>query len=510
MSLDLPRDAEQLARLGIDAEEARRQLARLASPPPPPQLDRPCTLGDGIRRLEPEAEPTLSSAWEEAARTGRFTKFVPASGAASRMFAAAADALEGEPPGRSELAERRDAGDPVAAEVVELLDRVADLPFFAQLARVLDLSPAELVERARSDDYPTVLGAILSDDGLGYAERPKALIPFHRYEDGSRTPFEEHLVEGAGYLRDGNGVCRFHFTVPAQDRALFEARVSRLRSRAWHPSISLSVQHPSTDTLALEADGRPARLADGSLLLRPGGHGALIHNLDAADGDLVYVKNVDNVLPEPRQTPVVVWQRVLGGLAVTLRRRIDEAIERLSEAPTPDDVEAADALCRLELGWDATTGEKATRRGELLRRLDRPLRVCGVVPNTGEPGGGPFWVRGADSPPRPQIVEAAQVALDDPRQAEIWRASTHFNPVMLVAAVRKPSGARYRLTDFVDLEAVLVSEKPHLDRRLRVLEHPGLWNGAMAGWNSVFVEVPLETFAPVKTVVDLLRPEHQL
>lgn len=510
MTLDLPRDTEQLARAGIDLASARRQLEQLASPPPPPRLDRPCTLGDGIRRIGDELASELETAWEEAARAGRYTKFVPASGAATRMFAVAADAIESTPPNRQRLVDRRQAGDAHAAELLELLDRVAELPFFQQLVRVLDRSPAEVARMARSDDYPLLLEAMLSADGLGYLERAKALIPFHRYEDGSRTPFEEHLVEGAGYLRDAAGICRFHFTVPTGQLALFEVRGERLRSRAWSPEISLSVQHPSTDTLALEADGTPARHPDGRLLLRPGGHGALLRNLDALGADLVFVKNIDNVLPEPRQASVVRWQRLLGGLLVRVERRIHAALEALRRSPSEEDLAAAEALCRDELGWNTPIADGTDRRDRLVARLARPLRVCGVVPQAGEPGGGPFWVWHPDGRCSAQIVEAAQVALDDPEQAEVWRSSTHFNPVMLALALERPEGGTYPLDEFVDPEAVLVSDKPHLDRRLRVLEHPGLWNGAMAGWNSLFVEVPLATFAPVKTVVDLLRPEHQI
>ena len=466
-SLD-QRDISRLARAGISEVEARRQIALLRSPPRPAELDRACTIGDGIRQIADAERPALVAAWRQAAGEGRFSKFVPASGAASRMFSSLAEVRSEAAPSLDELHSRSANGDRQAESFVELLGRLPELPFYEELLAGSGLGPDEIASVASSDEYPKLLAVLLDPNGLAFSERPKGLIPFHRYPASRRTAFEEHLVEGGGYLRDELGPARIHFTVAEPQLAAFE---SAAVTSVWVAGneVSFSTQGRSTQTLSLGADGEPTRTRQGDLLLRPGGHGALLPNLETMGGDLVYIKNIDNVLPESRQAEVILWQRLLGGLLIDL--------ERWARRLPPPDV--------------------------------RPLRVCGMVRNSGEPGGGPFWVKAADGGTRAQIVESAEVDLDDPEQATIWTSSTHFNPVMLVTALRHPGGEPYRLSEHVDPQAVFLSHKPFEGHRIRVLEHPGLWNGAMADWDTVFVEVPEATFAPVKTVHDLLRPAHQ-
>jgi hypothetical protein len=332
------------------------------------------------------------------------------------------------------------------------------------------VSVAELARRAHAGPLEPILAALLDSAGLDAARRPKALLPFHL--DGERpvTAFEDQLVEGLGYLADRSGGARFHFTVPPGEAADFEAELARVGARPAAGAalaVGFSEQARSTDTLALDAGGRLARTDDGRLLLRPSGHGALLGNLEATGGDLVFVKNIDNVLPRDRHEEIARWNLALAGLAA-------------------------------ELAEDAAATDS-----------ERPLRVAGVVPNAGEPGGGPFWVADASGAASPQIVESAQVARDDAGQREIFAGATHFNPVDLVVALRDRDGRPHRLERFVDPAASIVTAKVENGRRLTVLERPGLWNGAMAGWRTVFVEVPGWTFAPVKTVLDLARPEHR-
>ena len=497
-----PEDFATLAAVGISPEEAERQLALLSSPPPPTRLDRPCTLGDGVRRLQAAEEPALLAAADRAAARGALAKFVPASGAASRMFAGLL-ALAEDPASQTG---RREAEAVAAA--------LGRLPIRRRLAAHLAARGEQVAELLAREGPAGLARALVGADGLALAELPKGLIPFHLYPDDERTAFAEHLVEGAACLADREGVCRLDFTVPPGSDPLFLAALAAARARhearlGARFAVRLTHQEPATDTLALGADGAPCRHPDGRLLLRPGGHGALLANLEATGHELVLVKNIDNVLPEDRHAETGRWQRLLAGLALELAARRDAALAALAGGPDPAAWRAAVALLA-ELGdpWGGELG--ATPPVALLgERLRRPLRVCGVVRNQGEPGGGPFWVCDAAGRRSLQIVESAQVDEADPAQAAIWRASTHFNPVQIACALRDERGEPFPLSRFVDESAVFVAHRSEGGRPLLALERPGLWNGAMAHWHTVFVEVPVATFAPVKTLLDLARPEHQ-
>ncbi|MEM1207091.1 MAG: DUF4301 family protein, partial [Acidobacteriota bacterium] len=427
----------------------------------------------------------------------------PASGAASRMFKPLVAVHRGE------------AGDPERAEARRFLAELRHLPFSTQLAETLG---GALPDDADGDPIP-VLAALLDDEGLGFATSAKALIPFHRYEDGARTALEDHLVEAAEHLADNDGRCRVHFTVPQNQRQLFEARLEEIRDRLRQRLgvelvLSSSIQHPSTDTVAAELDGRPFRLEDGSLLLRPGGHGALLRNLEDLDADLVFVRNIDNIQPDHRRPEVVRWNRILGGYLLDIEARITALMNRL-EAGDVGHPELDGGLrwvaevLSVPRALDYLDRPARAKRGFLFDILDRPLRLCGMVPNLGEPGGGPYWVHDEDGSVSLQIVEASQIDRDDPEQGGIVAKATHFNPVHLLCRLRSHRGDNYPLRSFVDHDTVFVSQKSVDGRSLLALEHPGLWNGAMGRWNTVFVEVPAAIFAPVKTVFDLLRPEHQ-
>lgn len=463
------RDLAQLAAAGISAAEAERQLALLVAPPPAVRLARPCTVGDGILRLSPERFAELEHRGAEARDAGRLSKFVPASGAASRMFAAlVAVRARSLAAGRGALEAAARAGEAEAADALAFARLLPELALARPLAGALGVEVEELARRAGEGPLEPLLAALLDSEGLDAARRPKALLPFHLDSDRPVTAFEEQLREGIPYLLDRAARARFHFTVPPGEATAFDSALDEARPRfgGAEVEVAFSEQARSTDTLALDEAGRPARTADGRLLLRPSGHGALVANLEATGGDLVVVKNIDNVLPRAHHAEIARWKLALAGLAAEL----------------------------------AAAAEGADR--------DRPLRVAGVVPNAGEPGGGPFWVDGARGATS-QIVESAQVARDDAEQRAIFERATHFNPVDLVVALRDPSGRPYRLDRFVDPAASFVTTKVENGRRLTVLERPGLWNGAMAGWRTVFVEVPAWTFAPVKTVLDLARPEHR-
>jgi hypothetical protein len=374
---------------------------------------------------------------------------------------------------------------------------------------------ASLVERGQ---YQELLDYLLTSKGLDYANLPKALLKFHRYPDHCRTPLEEHLVEAATTLQDRHRVARLHFTVPSDYQETVRQYLNDVRHRyercGVHFEITLSNQKPASDTIAVDLENRPFRDHQGHLFFRPAGHGALLANLDELQGDIVFLKNIDNVVPDHLKHETEVSTRLLGGYLVALQQEIFGYMQQLAM----QQVDAARlqrilAFARDKLGLIApqrVEGGSARQQADfLLEKLNRPLRVCGVVKNTGEPGGGPFWVQHEDGTLSLQIVETSQVDTQDAEQRAILASSTHFNPVNLVCGVRDYRGRRFDLKRFIDPNSSFVSIKSYEGRPLKALELPGLWNGAMAHWNTVFVEVPLLSFNPVKTVLDLLRPEHQ-
>jgi hypothetical protein len=559
-------DHRQMEELGIAPEEARRQLELLRNPPPFTRVLRPCTLGDGVRGILPGDEAELVALHDRAAQAGRIHKLVPASGAASRMFRSLSSYLERlERPGGGEGAGGTGGGSsgggsggsaPEAGGEVRTF--FAQLPRFAfhealaeaAAARGVRLDAPEIAATAAigavgtmrapgaqeagaaaggsgsgaalsAAERRTVLACLLTDAGLDYAEQPKGLILFHRHPAGARTPFEEHLVEAAAYARDGGGVCRLHLTVSPQHEAGFRALLAGrgavlARQLGCRFEVELSHQRRSTDTLAVDAERQPFRQAGGGLLFRPGGHGALLDNLQRlADGGagIVLLKNIDNVVPDRLKPEVVRWKKLLGGALLGLQEEIFRLLRELaSDLPDEALIDEAARFAEHELArplpGNFAAASPAEQRHLLVAALDRPLRVAGVVPVAGEPGGGPFWVESAAGEVSLQIVETSQIGPEPDQQAAL-AASTHFNPVDLACALHDRFGRPYDLARFVDHATVFVAERSHEGRPLRSLERPGLWNGAMAGWNTVFVEVPAATFAPVKTVLDLLRPEHQ-
>lgn len=512
-------DLAQMREAGIAPEEAERQLELFRRPPPPIRLDRPATVGDGILRLGETERARLTALAREAQAEGGFVKLVPASGAASRMFRDLEALLHGD--------EEHDD----TARV--FLDRLPDFAFYEDLAEAVGAGGEDLAALRRRRELAPILDALLTSAGgrgLGYARAPKGLIRFHRYADGQRRmAFDEHLAEAVAHLRDGTGLCRLHFTVAPEHRGAFAERLAEVGPRYSERygsrfEVAWSHQAHATDTLAVDLGNRPFRTDEGRLLFRPGGHGALLGNLESAGGVVTFVKNIDNVVPDGRKDEVVAWKHALAGQLLALRDRAFDLLDRLEGdggGGGGEDGALLDEAARfladdLHRPLPARLAGAAAdeRRRALIDRLDRPLRVCGVVPNAGEPGGGPFWVRegesdGSQQDVSLQIVEASQVDESDEAQRSTLRSSTHFNPVDLVCSLADRRGRPYDLARFVDPSTVFIAEKSHQGRKLKALERPGLWNGAMAGWNTVFVEVPLATFAPVKTVFDLLRPEHQ-
>lgn len=442
-------------------------------------VTRAASCGDGIRVLDAAGIEQAAARYDRAKESLRVVKFVPASGAATRMFK---DLFEFVREGRR------------TAVVGELLANRRRFAFWPELRTIIGDD---------ADELRTVENIVA--EGLRYGETPKGLVSFHRYGDEVRKAVEEHLVEGAQYAAAG-GEVKIHFTVSPEHLTRFEAllaeKIPGYESRfGVKYRISFSVQDPSTDTLAVNPDCTPFRRADGRLLFRPAGHGALIGNLGKIDADIVFVKNIDNVTTDARRSDTVLYKKALAGVLLALQERIFEYLMALEVPGAELEPIAAfieNELC-VKLPKDYGTA--------LLRQvLDRPIRVCGMVRNEGEPGGGPFWVAGADGLETLQIAESNQIA---PEKRELMRSATHFNPVDLVCSFRTSKGGRFDLREFVDPATGFISRKSDGGRELLAQELPGLWNGAMARWNTVFVEVPITTFSPVKVVTDLLRPEHQ-
>jgi len=505
-------DRAQLAELGITEEEVQRQVRIFAAPPPAVVLDRPCTLGDGIVGLDEGQCQQAVHAHERAAAAGRLLKFLPASGAATRMFQALLAVRGGEAAfDRAALQRRAAAGEAEAREALVFDEQLHNFPFVEALAAACARRGEDLEVLYRRGAVGEILAALLEPDGLDYAALPKGLLPFHRYPDGSRTAFEEHLIEGATYAGSAD-TARLHLTVSPEHDSAFRAELARRRPAVEQRcgkrfAVDFSHQAAATDTLAVDLDNHPFRTADGRLLFRPGGHGALIENLHALRGDIVFLKTIDNIQPEHLRATTLEWLRILTGYLVAIQGELFAHLERLDKPDaSPPMLAAARRFASEVLG--AGVPDEAGRAG-IIAALDRPLRVCGMVRNTGEPGGGPFWVRGADGHSSRQIVEAAQIDAADSAQRAVFAAATHFNPVFIACGVRDWRGRPFDLHAFIDHAAVFIARKSKDGRALRALEHPGLWNGAMAGWHTLFVELPDATFTPVKTINDLLRPAHQ-
>lgn len=513
------RDLRQIKERGMTPEGVTSQIKAFEKGFPHAKLNRTCTVGDGIEVLSGMELERLETIYSEAALAGRAMKFVPASGAASRMFKSLLslnnrhEALEPEC-----LSGESDTNDAELHDFLTFIKDIKSFAFYEDLKSSLAGDGLEIEGLLANGRFKPILEYALTSKGLHLSGIPKGLIKFHRYPGHSRTPFEEHLVEASAYTLDANNVARVHFTVSPEHEIDVNEHLKKVRPAYERTGagfdIGVSLQEPFTDTLAVDMDNRPFRDGTGSLVFRPGGHGVLIENLDRLKGDIVFVKNIDNIVPDRFRGETTLYKKALGGYLVEIQSSLFHHIERLS----------AGAAGGRELGrifefakrrLSLIPPEDLKRRTDkektrfLLSRLQRPLRVCGMVKNEGEPGGGPFWVEGKDKALSLQIVESSQVDMASGEQHDIWESSTHFNPVDLVCGVRDHRGRPFELLQYRDPDTGFISIKSVEGKELKAMELPGLWNGAMAYWNTVFVEVPIATFNPVKTVLDLLRKEHR-
>lgn len=503
-----PIDIETLKTKGISEEKLREELQQLHDGFPYLEVIAPATAGNGIMVTNESQRLHYIDLWNAfLAEGGNVVKMVPASGAASRMFKNLFAFADG------------DSMTPDTDFIHQFCDSIRKFPFYKELDETCHRLYSEGIEQLfASERHRDVVSALIRPEGMNYGQLPKALLAFHATPEGYHVALEEHLAEGAQYASGPDKKASVHFTVSPDHRQLMLDKIERSlpvmkEKYGVDFDVTLSEQKPSTDTVAANLDGSPFRV-DGELFFRPGGHGALIENLNDLEADVVFLKNIDNVVPDSRRQTTIEYKKVLGGILVSVHERIMQYMEELT-AGLPSREELNEMLDYLRnvlsvTGDHADSLEDLELADYLYCKFNRPLRVCGMVRNEGEPGGGPFLVRDAhDGMIAPQILESTQINPEDPKAMEMMKHSTHFNPVDLAVCLISPEGGRFDLRDYVDKSTGFISSKSVKGVEIKALELPGLWNGAMSDWNTIFVEVPAETFNPVKTVNDLLRPAHQ-
>lgn len=500
-------DKEFLAQKGISEEQIAEQLACFEKGFPYLKLAAAASVDNGILAPATDMQKKYLDAWDAYTQTDKvIVKFVPASGAASRMFKNLFEFLGA------------DYDTPQTGFEKTFFEKIENFAFYNDLNQACQNNTGKDIPQLISEgNYKAVVSALLESAGLNYGALPKGLLKFHKYEDGSRTPLEEHLVEGALYAGNKNGKVNVHFTVSPEHRPLFKALVDEkaaiyAKRYGVEYNISFSEQKPSTDTIAADMDNKPFR-DNGKLLFRPGGHGALIENLNDLDADVIFIKNIDNVVPDKFKGDTVLYKKLIAGVLITLQQKIFSYLQLLESGKYTHE-QIMDILQFLQKKLFCKNPEvKDLEDSELAiylkNKLNRPIRVCGMVKNVGEPGGGPFLAYNSDGTISLQILESSQIDMKDPEKKDMFEKGTHFNPVDLVCAVRDYKGHKFNLVKYVDKNTGFISYKSKNGKDLKALELPGLWNGAMSDWNTVFVEVPLSTFNPVKTVNDLLREQHQ-
>jgi len=506
------RDLQQLEEKGISKEKVLDQIETFKEGIPFVRLEKAAIVSDGILKLSKAREKKLVRKFEELKRFLSLLKFVPASGAASRMFKSLFNFLE--------------HYDPDAEDLDTYVDRINDTDLKTFFKQIKNFPFYEIVQKriknktsSANDIKYRFVSEMLLNENLNYGFYPKGLLPFHNYVKFTATPFEEHLKEASSYAVVNN-TAKLHFTISEQHQSLFSQEFKAAGPRVSKAAkteleVTYSNQKPSTDTIAVTPDNELFEKDDGSLLFRPGGHGALIENLNEQNADIIFIKNIDNVVVPKHEAELATSKKVLAGLLLELQQKAFAYADQLERNDINGELlHEIKTFLENDLNvrfLESFSSFSIAEQLEILKdKINRPIRICGMVKNEGEPGGGPFWIRDEHDHISLQIVESAQVDSSDESQMAILKNSTHFNPVDLVCGVRNFRGEKYNLLNFVDTKQGFISQKTEDGKELKALELPGLWNGAMAFWNTIFVEVPILTFNPVKTVNDLLKPAHQV
>lgn len=505
-------DLAQMQSLGLTPDDVERQLANFRRGFPKTVLIDAATVDNGgILRLDDADIDKYATFYQKNLKGKRILKFVPASGAATRMFkdlyafTASYFGIDYTIPKEFPT-------------VKEFLEQIRTFAFFDDLVACMAKSHADFGDYMNRGDFATVINFLLKEQYMGYGSLPKGLLKFHRYGHTQRTPLEEHIVEGAEYARQSDDTVHIHFTVSPEHRALFRKKVTEVKLFYEHSfgvklDITFSEQKHYTDIIAVNEQNEPVRDDEGRLIFRPGGHGALIENLNEQRADIIFIKNIDNVVPDWMKHTTIIYKKVLAGLLLHLQEQTFKYLRLLDEGVSAAQLRAIEKFAqqslRIVLPDDYAQATPAQKTQQLHQLLNRPMRICGMVKNQGEPGGGPFITLNTHGIKSLQIVETAQINRKDPQQEAILNNATHFNPVDLVCATKNYHGRYFDLRKYVDPDTGFISKKTKGAVTLKSQELPGLWNGAMAYWNTIFVEVPLATFNPVKTVNDLLRKEHR-
>jgi len=496
------KDLQQFKEKNISEEQVKNQIEQFIKGFKFTNIIAPATIENGILKVGKSDINNLIYEYEENRDTEKRVKFVPASGAASRMFKTLFAVLNDE----TDINEDKSFN-----SAYNFIQNIEKFAFYDDLTNICDKNTDFKTEHKK------VFACLLTEKDLNYGNLPKGLLKFHKYKDGNRTPVQEHLTEAALYAKSKKNAY-IHFTVSPEHLSLFKKHIeqTKVKYEKYHNvkfEINYSIQKPSTDTIAVDLKNHPFRNSDGSILFRPGGHGALIENLNEIDADIIFVKNIDNVVPDRLKKDTLTYKKVLAGVLIKTRRKIFSHIRQLQKTADNGTINEAKQFLKNELFITPDKTFESKNNSEkakyLTNKLNRPFRVCGMVKNEGEPGGGPFFVQKESGSVSLQIVESAQIDMQNPEKAEIVKNAAYFNPVDLVLGIKDYKSKKFDLTKFTDPETGFISQKSKDGKELKALELPGLWNGTMANWNTLFVEVPISTFNPVKTVNDLLRKTHQ-
>lgn len=510
------KDLQQIRERGSSEELVGKQIFNFKKGFPYINLLKPATVNDGIIHLKEDKIEHYNKFYIKNLGTYKIVKFVPASGAATRMFKDLYSFMN-EFDGSEEAINRFKEN--THAPMYRFFSRIKEFAFYDDLRGAMARDGLVIEDELNNYNFVPILEYLLTTKGLDYGNLPKGLLKFHKYGNESRTPTEEHLVEGANYSADNDSVVRIHMTVSPDHHKKFEDHVNEVKQKYEMAfgvgyRVSFSEQKASTDTIAVDMDNKPFRNEDDSLLFRPAGHGALIDNLDEIEADLIFIKNIDNVVPDHLKDVTYQYKKALAGLLLEFQQKVFNYLKELDKHDLSDEKMEEIALflerdlCTKPAG-DFQLKSKAEKVEYFRNKLNRPIRVCGMVKNEGETGGGPFWAKNHDHSVSLQIVETSQINMDNAEQKNILQSSTHFNPVDIVCGVRDYKGNKFSLYKYVDPDTGFITKKSKDGKDLKAQELPGLWNGSMSDWNTVFVEVPIITFNPVKTVNDLLRKEHQ-